>query len=105
MRLRPALAGAALTLAALGLTLASTPILPAGPAAAQSSARDPQAEQFVQSESRNALAVLSNHDMSLAEKSRAFRAFIDRVADVPKVTTFVLGKYARIITPDQHARF
>jgi ABC-type transporter MlaC component len=30
---------------------------------------------------------------------------VDELADVPRITNFVLGKYARTITPDQRARF
>jgi phospholipid transport system substrate-binding protein len=96
-------------LSAVGLASAlsvMTPLVPAlDRALAQSSVRDAQAEQFVQSESQNALAILGDHDLSIAQKAHDFRAFVDRVGDVPKVTNFVLGKYARVITPDQHARF
>lgn len=101
----PASAIAALTALALGLAAAVSPIPPQAPALAQATARDAQAEQFVQGESQNALAILSDRDRSVQDKARAFRGFVDRVADVPRITLFVLGKYARSITPDQRARF
>lgn len=75
------------------------------PAAAQSGARDAQAEQYVQTEAQRALTILANHEMSTAEKTRIFRAFVDEVADVPRITQFVLGKYARTATPAQRQAF
>ncbi|MDR3506687.1 MAG: ABC transporter substrate-binding protein [Caulobacteraceae bacterium] len=75
----------------------------AAPAAAQSSQRDAAAEQFVQTEAQTALAILAKGSDN--EKIRAFRGFVDRVADVPKITYFVLGKYARTITPAQRQQF
>jgi phospholipid transport system substrate-binding protein len=90
---------------ALGLAFAASPLPPVARVQAQPAARDPQAEQFVQSEAQTALGILGDRDRSLAEKSEAFRGFVDRVADVPRITNFVLGKYARVITPEQRARF
>jgi phospholipid transport system substrate-binding protein len=92
-----------ITAVALGFMAAPAPL--STPAMAQATARDLQAEQFVQNEAQNALAILGDHDRSIPEKAKAFRAFVDRVADVPKITNFVLGRYARVITPEQHARF
>jgi phospholipid transport system substrate-binding protein len=43
--------------------------------------------------------------MSDAQKKQVFHQAVDELADVPKITNFVLGKYARTITPDQRARF
>jgi phospholipid transport system substrate-binding protein len=105
MKLRFPIASAAFTALALGLAAAPSPLLPSVAALAQTGVRDTQAEQFVQSESRDALAILGDRDRSVEDKARAFRSFVERVADVPKITNFVLGKYARTITPEQHARF
>ena len=93
--------------AALGLALAGTvaaPALSPAPAAAQS-ARDAQAEAFVQTEGQRALSILADQDRSTADKIRAFRGFVDQVADVPRITNFVLGKYARTISPAQRQEF
>jgi phospholipid transport system substrate-binding protein len=88
--------GAVVLLAGLGLPLA---------AQAQSGARNPAAEQYVQVQAQRALDILrANHGNPAAEK-RLFRAFVDQVADVPRITNFVLGKYNRTITPTQKAAF
>ena len=105
MKFRLPIASAALSALALGLVAAASPLPPSSPALAQATTRDAGAEQFVQSESRNALTILGDRDRSVEDKAHAFRGFVDRVADVPRVTNFVLGKYARSITPEQHARF
>ena len=89
--------------AALAPVLAVTPAIGLAPAMAQASARDASAEQFVQTEATRALNILQLG--SDAEKIRQFRGFIDRVADVPRITSFVLGKYARSISPDQYRQF
>jgi phospholipid transport system substrate-binding protein len=93
--------------AALALGLAAGAILLLVPtrAVAQNGARDLQAEQFVQVQAQNALTVLANPRITTAEKTRLFRAFVDQVADVPRITQFVLGKYARVATPAQRQSF
>lgn len=76
----------------------------AAPSLAQS-AREPAAEQFVQSGAQKVIAVLADHSLSDAQKQATFHRAIDELADVPKITNFVLGKYARAITPAQRAQF
>jgi phospholipid transport system substrate-binding protein len=68
-------------------------------------ARDLGAEQFVQVQAQRVISVLNDKSQSNADKIRAFRAIIDQIADVPRITSFVLGKYARTITPAQRERF
>jgi phospholipid transport system substrate-binding protein len=75
----------------------------ASPALAQ--ARDPGAEAFVQTKAQRVIATLANKSLSDAQKKQIFHEAIDELADVPKITNFVLGKYARTITPEQRARF
>ncbi|MET3664270.1 phospholipid transport system substrate-binding protein [Caulobacter sp. 1776] len=75
----------------------------ASPALAQ--ARDPGAEAFVQAKAQRVITVLANKSMSDTQKKQIFHQAVDELADVPKITNFVLGKYARTITPDQRARF
>ena len=91
---------------ALALAVPVVGIAPiaAAPAVAQA-ARDAGAEAFVQQGAREVLAVLNDRGKSDAAKKDAFRGIINRLIDVPKVTRFVLGKYARSATPDQYARF
>ena len=76
----------------------------ARPASAQAS-RDPQAEQFVQARAQKVITVLADKGQSVAQKKATFHQAIDDLADVPKITNFVLGKYARTVTPDQRQRF
>lgn len=77
----------------------------AGPALAQSGARDAGAEAFVQTKAQRVISVLANKSISEAQKKQVFHQSVDELADVPRITNFVLGKYARTITPDQRARF
>lgn len=76
-----------------------------GPALAQNSARDAGAEAFVQTKAQRVITVLANKSMSDAQKTQVFHQAVDELADVPRITNFVLGKYARTITPEQRARF
>jgi len=77
----------------------------AAPAFAQNSARDAGAEAFVQTKAQRVITVLANKGMSDAQKAQVFHQAVDELADVPRITNFVLGKYARTITPEQRARF
>lgn len=94
-----ALLAAALALGAPVLTVAGLP----APAFAQA-ARDAEAEAFVGTEANRALAIL-NQGGDAQQKKAAFRAFIDEVTDVPRITNFVLGKYRRAVTPQQYNDF
>jgi phospholipid transport system substrate-binding protein len=67
--------------------------------------RDAGAEQFVQAGAQRIISVLNDKSQSKAEKIRVFRGVVDELADVPRITNFVLGKYARTITPAQRDRF
>ena len=83
-----------------GLALAAP-----GGAQAQGSARDPGAEQFIQVQAQRVLNVLSDKSMSTDAKIHTFRNVVDQIADVPRITRFVLGKYARTATPAQRQQF
>ncbi len=89
------------------LAIALAGPITATPAQAQQAgrARDAGAEQFVDASARRVLAVLNKTQGGDAAKRAAFRTLIDEVVDVPKLTRFVLGKYARTITPEQYQRF
>ena len=80
---------------------ASSPAI-AAPAAAESASA---AEHFVQVSAQRVLAALADDSRQGAAKTAAFRTAIDQLADVPRITRFVLGKYGRTITPDRRARF
>jgi len=85
-------AGAGVGLFAPGAALAQAP-------------RDASAEQFVQEKAQRIISILADRSLSVPRKQQIFRQAVDELADVPKITNFVLGKYARSITPDQRARF
>jgi phospholipid transport system substrate-binding protein len=67
--------------------------------------RDQGAEQFVQTQGQRLVSILADKSQSMADRMVAFRAAVNEIADVPRITRFVLGKYARTITPDQMQRF
>ena len=94
-------------LRALALTVAlAAPVaaaLVSTPAAAQGQQRDAGAEAFVQREASRALRIL--HGASGPQERAEFRDFVNQNADVPRITEFVLGKYARILSPAQKAAF
>ncbi len=89
--------------AALLAFFGATSFAVASPALAQ--ARDPGAEAFVQAKAQRVISVLANKGMPDAQKKQVFHQAVDELADVPRITNFVLGKYARTITPEQRARF
>ncbi len=93
----------ALVLAALApLPLLLGPL----PASAQGARnRDAGAEAFVQAGSTKVLTVLNARGQGAEAKRASFRTLINELVDVPRVTRFVLGKYARQATPEQMARF
>ena len=102
---RPALIAAA-ALALAGPLLAGGAVLTSpATAQAQRAGRDAQAEAFVQTEASKVITVLNDPSLSMAAKKAQFRALIDQVADVPRVTDYVLGKYNRTITPQQKQAF
>lgn len=93
----------ALTLTVAAPLAASVAALPE--AALAQGRREASAEQFVQSQGARVLAVLNNKTMPLAEKTRTFNTMIDQIADMDRVTDFVLGKYNRTIQPAQKQEF
>jgi phospholipid transport system substrate-binding protein len=91
--------------AALVLGVAA-PLNLAVPALALAQApRDAGAEQFVQTQAQRVISILSDKSRANADKIHIFRGIVDEIADVPRITGFVLGKYARSITPAQRDRF
>jgi len=93
--------------ASIGLAIATglALLLPALPVHAQRAPRYLAAEQYVQVQAQRVLQVLSDTSMSTADKIHTFRGVVDQIADVPRITRFVLGKYARTATPAQRQQF
>ena len=99
----PFLKAAAAAVLVLGV---AAPLNAAIPSLALAQApRDAAAEQFVQGGAQRIISVLNDKGESNTDKIRVFRGVVDELADVPKITNFVLGKYARTITPAQRQRF
>jgi phospholipid transport system substrate-binding protein len=96
-------AAGALLLAAAPAALVATPSAVLAQAARAHG--DPQAEAFVQGQANRVLQILSNPGMGVEAKKAVFRQIIDQVADVPRITSFVLGRYRRIVTPAQYSDF
>lgn len=86
-------------------TVAAVLALGGASASLAQGARDPSAEQFVQTSAQKVISILADRSLSETQKEAAFHRAIDELADVPRITNFVLGKYARSITPEQRARF
>lgn len=95
---------AAVATAVLALALPAAAVLTAPVAARAQAARDASAEAFVAREGQRALHIL-NSNAPMASKKAQFRQFVDEAADVPKITRFVLGRYARTVTPAQYQAF
>ncbi len=94
--------------AALALTLAAPAALTAvaAPAAAQVRGHAaPEAEGFVETQANRALSILADRGMGTSAKKQAFYDFINQLADVPRITDFVLGRYRRALSPAQHQAF
>jgi len=97
----------ALALGLAGPAIATGLAAPASAQAVQAGRQHaaPDAEAFVQNEANKALGILRDSTMSLSAKKQAFYAFINQVADVPKITDFVLGRYRRSLTAAQYGAF
>jgi phospholipid transport system substrate-binding protein len=99
----PFIKAAAAAALALGAAVPLNAIVPAQ--AFAQAPRDTGAEQFVQAEAQRVISVLNDKGLNTGERIRIFRGVVDEIADVPRITNFVLGKYARSITPAQRERF
>ncbi len=66
---------------------------------------DPDAEAFVQSEASKGVAILNDRSLSTAAKKQAFYGFVNQTADVPRITSFVLGRYRRQVSAAQYQQF
>jgi phospholipid transport system substrate-binding protein len=92
-------------LLAVGCMVAATALALAPAYALAQDSRNVGAEQFVEAQAERAIAVLDDKSQTAPARLAAFRALVDQIADEPRITTFVLGKYARTITPAQQAQF
>jgi phospholipid transport system substrate-binding protein len=91
--------------AAMAATLVLAPSFGSSGAALAQARRDASAETFIQAQVAHVLSVLNDGAQTQADKVRSLRGIIDQAADLPRISTFVLGKYARTATPAQRERF
>jgi ABC-type transporter MlaC component len=75
--------------------------LAATPAAA---ARNADAEQYVQANATAALATLANNSMSATQRRQTFYQLMAQFADMPRIATFVLGRYSTQLRADATLR-
>lgn len=99
-RRRTVLLGLAAAPGVLGLAASAN-----AQSAAVRGARSLEAETFVEAQVLRVLTTLADRRLTAVQKSAAFRRIIDEIADIPRITNFVLGKYSRTITPAQRAQF
>lgn len=95
---------------ALAAAMAAVSLVAAGPFAPGRGAwaqapRDLGAEQFVQTQAQRVISILGDESQGYAERLSTFRSVVDEIADEPRITRFVLGKYARTATPAQMQAF
>ncbi len=92
---------------ALLLTLGVATPLCATAASAQATRNhgDPSAEAFVQTDASRAIGILNDGSLSLSAKKKMFYDYVNQVADVPRITGFVLGRYRRQVSPAQYQQF
>lgn len=95
----------AIAAGAMALTAPAVLTLSAATPAHAQAQRDTEAENFVSLEANRALKILNDTAMGREAKKQAFHGFVDQVADVPRITGFVLGKYRRSLTAAQYAEF
>lgn len=67
-------------------------------------ARNPSAEQYVQENGTAALAALGNRNVSAAQRRETFNTLMARLADMPRISTFVLGRYGTQLRTDAALR-
>ena len=75
------------------------------PAAAAVLAGEPGAEAFVENGTRRLLKLLADAKLTAAQRAGAFGSAVHALADVPHVTSLVLGHHAPRLSPDQRRRF
>jgi phospholipid transport system substrate-binding protein len=67
-------------------------------------ARNAEAEQYVQSNASSALATLGDQDMSATQRRQTFNRLMAQFADMPRIATFVLGRYSTQLRGDAALR-
>ncbi len=68
-------------------------------------ARSPQAEAFVAAEGQKVLALLGDRGLGEAARQARLNQSLDALADFNRISSFVLGRHARTLSPPQRQRF
>ena len=74
-------------------------------AAPANAAIEEEATSFVDSVSKQAIDIISDKNVSKAEREEEFRALLAKNADMDKIAAFALGQYLRTPTPEQKAEY
>lgn len=90
-----------LTRAGLLAAFAGAALAFAAPAHA---ARNSQAEAYVQQHAQGALTSLANRSQSAEARQQQFSVLMSQFADVPRISTFVLGRYSTTLRSDARLR-
>lgn len=73
-------------------------------AAPAHAARNAQAEAYVQQHAQGALTSLANRSQSAEARQQQFSVLMSQFADVPRISTFVLGRYSTSLRADTRLR-
>lgn len=68
-------------------------------------ARSAEAESFVASEGQKVLALLGDRSLSEAARQKRLLESMEALADFNRISTYVLGRHARTLSPAQRQRF
>lgn len=90
-----------LTRAAFMAGIVGLSLLAAAPAHA---ARNADAERYVQENAAEALRTLGDRSVPATQRRQTFNTLMTRFADVPRVATFVLGRYGAQLRSDATLR-
>ncbi len=66
---------------------------------------DAKTEAYVQKNASEVLSSLNNPKLTQAERTAAFSGYMQKFADLDRVSNFVIGKYARTFTDDEKTRY
>lgn len=77
-------------------------LVAASPASANS---DPEAEAFVKNIADKTIEVISTKDQTVEEREAAFRDLFLGNMDVPRISAFVLGQYARLPSAEERKEY
>ncbi|OQW61305.1 MAG: hypothetical protein A4S17_09660 [Proteobacteria bacterium HN_bin10] len=91
-----------LTRAAFIAALAGAGLVLAAPSA--HAVRDQGAEQYVQENAARALAALGDRSMNATQRQQTFTRLMADFADMPRISTYVLGRYGSALRADPALR-